>query len=213
MHPNAGAEFTCPRPLGATGATWGKNRIFACFTLLHGANVSDVGRIMIRNRVRWIRHRPNSWGFLVAGLLGWHLVMLLMIVAVVVVIVVVVKAATKPKQSVQVGPGGHPLQPVQQGAPVPPDQQMQQGQPVQVGYGMDGQPIYQQRGTNVFAILALVLGLFTGILGIVFGHVARAQIRRTGESGDGLAIAGLVVGYLWLAFWVLLIVGSVFSTF
>lgn len=81
---------------------------------------------------------------------------------------------------------------------------------------MDGQPLYQQPtvpGTNIFAILALVLGLFTGILGIAFWHIARSQIRRTGEGGDSKAIAGLVIGYLWLAFWVLLITGALFSRF
>jgi hypothetical protein len=54
-------------------------------------------------------------------------------------------------------------------------------------------------GTNVFAILALVFGIGGGVLGIVFGHIARAQIRRTAERGWGLATAGLVLGYIGLA--------------
>ena len=33
-------------------------------------------------------------------------------------------------------------------------------------------------------------------LGIIFGHVARGQIKRTGEGGQGLATAALVIGYL-----------------
>jgi hypothetical protein len=54
--------------------------------------------------------------------------------------------------------------------------------------------------TNAFAIVSLVLGLLGGgILGIIFGHVALAQIDRTGESGRGLAQAGLILGYLALA--------------
>jgi hypothetical protein len=52
--------------------------------------------------------------------------------------------------------------------------------------------------TNVLAILALVFGIGGGLLGIIFGHTARAQIRRTGEQGWGLATAGLVLGYLGL---------------
>jgi hypothetical protein len=60
-----------------------------------------------------------------------------------------------------------------------------------------GQP---SRGTNGFAIASLVCSIVAcgvgSVLGIVFGHVARGQIRRTGEGGNGLAIAGLVVGYL-----------------
>jgi hypothetical protein len=54
-------------------------------------------------------------------------------------------------------------------------------------------------GTNVFAILALVFGIGGGVLGIVFGHIARAQIRRSNERGWGLATAGLVLGYIGLA--------------
>jgi hypothetical protein len=52
--------------------------------------------------------------------------------------------------------------------------------------------------TNTMAILALIFGLAGGLLGIFFGHIARAQIRRTGEQGWGLATAGLVLGYLFL---------------
>jgi Domain of unknown function (DUF4190) len=36
------------------------------------------------------------------------------------------------------------------------------------------------------------------ILAVVFGHVSLHQIRSSGQSGRGLAIAGLVLGYLGL---------------
>jgi hypothetical protein len=58
--------------------------------------------------------------------------------------------------------------------------------------------------TNLMAILALVFGIGGGLLGIVFGHVARGQIRRTGEGGWGLATAGLVLGYVGLGAGVIL---------
>lgn len=45
------------------------------------------------------------------------------------------------------------------------------------------------------ASLALWFGVVGGALGIVFGHVARARIRRTGENGWTTATAGLVIGY------------------
>lgn len=48
------------------------------------------------------------------------------------------------------------------------------------------------------AILALIFGVLGGYLAIVFGHIALSQIKRTGEGGGGLAIAGLILGYLWL---------------
>ena len=43
-------------------------------------------------------------------------------------------------------------------------------------------------------------------LAIIFGHVALVQIRHYGQDGAGLAVTGLVVGYLSLAFWVLPII-------
>lgn len=56
----------------------------------------------------------------------------------------------------------------------------------------------QNRGTNGFAIAALVLGILPGIvLGMVFGIVALVQTRTSGESGRGLAIAGIVLSGLW----------------
>jgi Domain of unknown function (DUF4190) len=59
--------------------------------------------------------------------------------------------------------------------------------------------------TNGFAITALVLGIMGGALAIPFGHIARAQIRRTGEHGDGMALAGLILGYVSLVAWTALI--------
>jgi hypothetical protein len=47
------------------------------------------------------------------------------------------------------------------------------------------------------AILSLVFAFVFWPLGIVFGHMARRQIRRTGEGGAGLATAGLVLGYIF----------------
>ncbi|WP_396882481.1 DUF4190 domain-containing protein [Mycobacterium sp. SMC-4] len=51
--------------------------------------------------------------------------------------------------------------------------------------------------TNGMAIAALVCALVLAPLGIVFGHIALSQIKRTGEDGRGLAIAGLVIGYIF----------------
>ncbi|HTU09170.1 MAG TPA: DUF4190 domain-containing protein, partial [Trebonia sp.] len=40
-----------------------------------------------------------------------------------------------------------------------------------------------------------VVGPLATIPAIVLGHMARNQIRRTGEQGTGLALAGLVLGW------------------
>ena len=53
--------------------------------------------------------------------------------------------------------------------------------------------------TNTYATLALIFAFFVSVLGIVFGHLARSQIRQSGEPGWGVATAGLVIGYVNLA--------------
>jgi Domain of unknown function (DUF4190) len=58
--------------------------------------------------------------------------------------------------------------------------------------------------TNTMAILSLVFAFVFAPAAIVFGHVAKRQIGRTGEQGDGLATAGLILGYLFTGLAVLL---------
>lgn len=63
---------------------------------------------------------------------------------------------------------------------------------------------------NVLAIVSLVTSIVgISLLGVVCGHIALVQLRRSGENGTSLAIAGLVVGYLgvllWILFWVVAI--------
>ncbi len=71
--------------------------------------------------------------------------------------------------------------------------------------------------TNSLAVAALACGVaefftlgLTAIPAIILGHMARGQIRRTGEHGSGLALAGLVLGWLAIILFVLVVaVGSV----
>ncbi|MGA2831005.1 MAG: DUF1707 and DUF4190 domain-containing protein [Streptosporangiaceae bacterium] len=69
--------------------------------------------------------------------------------------------------------------------------------------------------TNGFAIASLACGLAQFMFGplatipaIVFGYVARSQIRRTGEAGAGLALAGLILGWGAVILGVILIVAG-----
>jgi len=60
--------------------------------------------------------------------------------------------------------------------------------------------------TNVMAIVALIAGIsFIPTLGVIFGHIALSQIKMTKENGRGLAIAGLVLGYVVVGFWAIII--------
>jgi Domain of unknown function (DUF4190) len=108
------------------------------------------------------------------------------------VMAVIVGAATRTKTS---SPRAQPIAYTDDGRPIYPV----------VGYTPEGTPItaeravgYQlhNRGTNSLAVVALVLGFVFPLLAIPFGHVARSQIRATGEQGDGMALAGLILGYL-----------------
>lgn len=65
--------------------------------------------------------------------------------------------------------------------------------------------------TNTLAIVSLVLAFFISLGAIICGHIALNQIKQTGEGGRGLAIAGLVLGYLgFVAGFFLVIVAFVF---
>ncbi|MER3452827.1 MAG: hypothetical protein C4344_03950 [Acidimicrobiia bacterium] len=74
------------------------------------------------------------------------------------------------------------------------------------GWQPYGQVPPQRTGTNGFAIASLVLGIvwvygIGSILALVFGYIAKRKIRETGESGSGLATAGIVLGWVgvgWL---------------
>jgi hypothetical protein len=70
------------------------------------------------------------------------------------------------------------------------------------GPGTESATLTPVARTNGFAIASLACGLGQFMVGplatipaIVFGHMARNQIRRTGEQGAALALAGLVLGW------------------
>ena len=69
------------------------------------------------------------------------------------------------------------------------------------------------RQTSSLAMTALVCGLLGwtllpwigSVIAIITGHMARAEIRRDPETldGDGLAVAGLALGWAMVAFSIL----------
>ena len=73
------------------------------------------------------------------------------------------------------------------------------------------------RTTSALAIVSLIFGAvcwvaipFVGaIVAVICGHAARAEIRRAPPGsieGDGMAVAGLILGYVHLAFVALLVI-------
>ncbi|MFD7665536.1 DUF1707 and DUF4190 domain-containing protein [Streptomyces sp. NPDC059788] len=61
-------------------------------------------------------------------------------------------------------------------------------------------------GALVCGILTPVTWGLTSIPAVILGHKARAEIRRTGERGDGQAVAGLILGWLGIGGWLLFFV-------
>jgi len=64
---------------------------------------------------------------------------------------------------------------------------------------------YAPRKTNSLALTSMIVSIcsvalcpLVGIVGAILGHKAKAQIRATGEDGDGMATAGIIVG--WVVF-------------
>lgn len=83
-----------------------------------------------------------------------------------------------------------------------------------------------QAGANGMAIASLVLGIIAmvtwcvwcigfvpAVLAIVFGHLARGQIRQGRGQGDGMALAGLIMGYIAGSLVLALILFGVFGAF
>jgi len=65
-------------------------------------------------------------------------------------------------------------------------------------------------GTNGLAIASLVCGIVgcipgAGIAAIVTGHMALGRIKMSGQGGRGMAIIGLILGYLSIVGWIIVI--------
>lgn len=91
-------------------------------------------------------------------------------------------------------------------------------QPLQASLGPANAPLNYQGyqtgyanpvGTNGLAVTSMILGIVAvpiiciwwlsgilAIMAIIFGHVARSQIAVTRQEGAGMAMAGLILGYI-----------------
>jgi hypothetical protein len=86
--------------------------------------------------------------------------------------------------------GGTPYQPQQHSGWVPP----------RATHG----PQAPSGEYNAMAIVSLALAVMGfGPIAAVVGHIARKQLRERGERGDGLALAGVVIGWISTAVYVL----------
>lgn len=91
----------------------------------------------------------------------------------------------------------------------------QQQQP----YGYAGAYPYAPTKTNGLAITSLVsaiaafviLPFIASIVAVITGHIALKQLRTSGEQGRGMALAGVIVGWVGVALGLLAIIIIVLS--
>ena len=103
------------------------------------------------------------------------------------------------------------------GMPGPPGP----GSPVNPGYGFPppgpGYGYTPVSTTNGLAIASLVCSFFFwlsgigSVLAIIFGFIARSQIRRSGgaQQGAGLALAGIIIGFVGIVIGIGIIVAII----
>ena len=98
------------------------------------------------------------------------------------------------------------------GGSQPPPDQSQPGWPASPPLGQYPPPYYPPpRPTNGMAIASMVLGIIWiywigSILALVFGYIAKRQIKERGEGGGGMATAGIVLGWIGVAILVIFVV-------
>lgn len=58
---------------------------------------------------------------------------------------------------------------------------------------------------NTLSVVSLASALtgFGVVAAIITGHISLAQIKRTGQNGRALALAGVIIGYVAIGFWVI----------
>lgn len=97
-------------------------------------------------------------------------------------------------------PGGNPFE-AQSGDPFGAPPVTGFGRPAGSGFDVGApigfqQPPPSKAPLNTYAALSPIFAVVIPPAGVVLGHLALPQIRRTAERGRGAAIAGLVIGYL-----------------
>lgn len=131
---------------------------------------------------------------------------------------------TPPAYEAPTYPASYGATPPQPAAPQQPTAAPYGGYPVQTTPG--AAPVYgygggyaSARRTNGLSIASLVLSIvgllwilpFVGsVAGAIMGHISLNQIKRTGDNGRGMALAGIIVGWAGVG---LFVIGMLFFIF
>ncbi len=101
--------------------------------------------------------------------------------------------------------------------PNAPQYPQQPQQPVYAPQAPPAAPAYAPRPalpttlayTNTFALVSIITAFLSPIAAIVFGHMALGQIKRNGDAGRGIALTGLIIGYVYAVSIVILVIAYV----
>ncbi|GAA3902018.1 DUF4190 domain-containing protein [Microbacterium invictum] len=83
------------------------------------------------------------------------------------------------------------------------------GAPQYPAYGYGGYPVQKNNVLAIVSMIASILGFiwvlpFIGSLaGAIMGHISLNQLKTSGEKGRGMALAGVIVGWIGVAFAIL----------
>ncbi len=84
----------------------------------------------------------------------------------------------------------------------------QTGAPI---YGQPAQPQAWPKPESQLPLIALIGAFFVPLVGIIVGHIALGQMRRgqIPSSNQGMAMAGMILGYVFSALTVIFIVAYI----
>lgn len=70
----------------------------------------------------------------------------------------------------------------------------------------------QVPGTNGMAIAALIVSLAScGPVGLILGILSLNQIKKSGEQGRGMALAGVIIGAISIVAWIAVIIFTIWA--
>jgi hypothetical protein len=69
--------------------------------------------------------------------------------------------------------------------------------------------ITEVKRTNAVAMVAIVMVFFNPVAGLILGHIALAQIKRTGEEGRTAALLAAVIGWVLSGLLLLGLLGAI----
>ena len=68
---------------------------------------------------------------------------------------------------------------------------------------------YVSGSTSILGVAEFFSMGLTAVPAVICGHVAKREMRLSGQRGEGLATAGLVLGYMAIIFWGIILVLSI----